>query len=66
MNEAKAGMAIPNGWTLSQQEISNGIYQVRLTAYFGTIIDMTGTDIDDLMARCIESANSINKQPGYQ
>lgn len=66
MSEAKTSIDIPSGWTLSQQEVSNGVYHVQLTAYFGSIVEMTGTELDELVARCVESANSIDKQLGQQ
>jgi hypothetical protein len=64
MSEIKTSIGIPSGWTLSQQEVSNGVYNVRLTAYFGSTVEMTGTEIDELLASCIESAKSIDKQLG--
>ncbi|QJD80295.1 hypothetical protein [Spirosoma rhododendri] len=66
MSEAKTSINIPSGWTLSQQEISNGVYHVRLTAYFGSIVEMMGTELDELVAHCVESANNIDKQLGHQ
>ena len=66
MSDARPSISIdiPSGWTLSQQEISNDVYHVRLTAHFGTTVEMIGTEIDELVARCVESANNINKQLG--
>lgn len=63
MNEVNNHIdSIPRGWTLNQQEVANGVYKVRLTAYFGSIIEMIGTEVDELMARCIELAKEIEKQ----
>ncbi|QJX47992.1 hypothetical protein HMJ29_14005 [Hymenobacter taeanensis] len=50
------------GSALSYDELSNGIYHVRLTSQYGLVVEATGgTELLELVSRCIEDALHIDK-----
>jgi len=53
---------IPAGWTLTSAEVSNGVYQMRLTWEHGPVVETTGDDIATMRAWCIEAALDIEDQ----
>lgn len=56
---------VPDGWTLSYEEVSNNVYKVRLKANYGSVVEITGdSDFEGIVARCIESAKEIDKKLG--
>ena len=50
---------LPPGWKLTYDEISNGVYEMRLTWECGPHVETTGTDLESLVAWCIASARDI-------
>ncbi|WP_022826332.1 hypothetical protein [Hymenobacter norwichensis] len=54
---------IPMGWTLTYDERSNGVYQVRLTSERGPQVETTGAaDLEQLVLECIKDAKAIDEQ----
>lgn len=54
---------VPDGWTLSCEEVSTNVYKVRLKADYGSVVEITGdNDLKRIVARCIESAKKIDRQ----
>ncbi|MDW3193333.1 MAG: hypothetical protein R8G66_13255 [Cytophagales bacterium] len=51
-------------WKSEIIESSNGVYRIIMTHEFGSIIDMTGTDIEVLKAQAAEEALNIEKKIG--
>lgn len=54
--------AIPAGWKLTYDEISNGVYVMRLAWDRGPIVETKGCDFDAMRTWCIESAKDIENQ----
>ena len=53
---------VPGGWTLTCAEVSNGVYEMRLTWDRGPVVETTGTDVPALQTWCIEAALAIEDQ----
>lgn len=53
---------VPDGWRLSYEETSNNVYKVRLTSYWGPAVETTGTNFEEMVKWCINSAQEINIQ----
>ncbi|SFQ78773.1 hypothetical protein [Hymenobacter arizonensis] len=53
---------IPASWKLTYEEVSNGVYKMRLTWERGPFVETSGTDFEGLRAWCIESARNIEDQ----
>lgn len=54
---------MPDGWTLSYQEVSNNVYIVRLMANFGSVVKITdSSNFESIIDRCVESAEEIEKR----
>lgn len=56
------GIIVPIGWTLSYEETSNNVYKMRLTSDWGPVVEITGTNFDELVDWCIDSAKEIDVQ----
>lgn len=54
--------AIPVDWTLRQDEVSPGWYVVSLTSRHGPRVEISGTDLQELVDRCLAGANDIEQQ----
>ncbi len=52
---------IPAGWTLLYEEVSNNVYKVSLKANHGSIVELTGCNFENIVARCTESAKELDK-----
>jgi hypothetical protein len=54
--------AIPTGWKLTYAEVSNNVYNLRLISEGGSCIETKGSDFDEMLAWCIDSALNIDDQ----
>ncbi|SFF36886.1 hypothetical protein SAMN05216167_1566 [Spirosoma endophyticum] len=54
---------VPDGWTLTYQEVSNNVYTVHLVTNFGSVVETTDSDdLDSIIAHCVESAREIENR----
>lgn len=58
----EAQAEIPAGWTLTSTEVSNGVYQLRLTWEHGPVVETTGDDVATMRAWCLKAALDIEDQ----
>ena len=50
---------IPPGWELTVDEVSSNVYEVRLTWDRGPLVETKGTDVEGMVAWCVQSARTI-------
>ncbi|GAA3920588.1 hypothetical protein GCM10022406_03650 [Hymenobacter algoricola] len=50
---------LPPGWKLTYDEVSNSVYEMRLTWERGPMVETKGTDFDGMLAWCVKSALDI-------
>jgi hypothetical protein len=55
-------LEIPLGWKLTYAEVSNNVYEMRLTWELGPMVETKGDDFDGMLSWCIESAKDIEDQ----
>ena len=53
---------IPFGWTLTYDEVSNNVFEMRLGWERGPYVETKGHDFDTMLKWCIESAKDIEDQ----
>jgi len=54
----KGTKEVPDGWILSYKEV----YKVSLKADYGSVIELVGSNFENILARCVESAKELDKQ----
>ncbi len=55
-------IAVPAEWGLSYEETSNNVYKMRLTSDWGPVIEIAGTNFEEMVEWCISSAQEIDAQ----
>jgi hypothetical protein len=54
--------AIPTGWKLTYTEVSNSVYNMRLTREGGSCVETKGSEFDEMLVWRIDSALHIDDQ----